>query len=116
MGHLLLAYLPWPGPPLDSFAARCAPGHYADSLSEVPCAPGEHHRLPAYVSHLYNRWSASKTAAASLLPPPKPAAMGIRLYNSIFIPCVEPICWRTIRAARAARFSALLNTGCEQIS
>src|SRR5438034_748759 len=34
----------------------------------------------------HHRRNASRIAAASLLPPPNPAAMGIRLYNSIRTP------------------------------
>src|SRR5437868_13967341 len=32
---------------------------------------------------------ASRTAAASLLPPPKPAVIGIHLFSSITTPCVS---------------------------
>src|SRR5947209_15774167 len=41
----------------------------------------------------WHHWrSASKTAAASLLPPPNPAAAGIHLYSSIRTPCLQPRC------------------------
>ena len=50
------------------------------------------------------RFAATRAAAASLEPPPKPAAVGIRLISRSRAPCRPPVRRRTRSTARKTRF------------